>query len=326
MSGTDSISDSVPNLQHLTALYTFLHVAGGLVGLPIIIATVLLSRHASRHPTMINLFISLFIYSLSYLLLIFGRQQEEQFDPAGKPSALCQAQQALVHGAPTMSMWNTFRTPHSPITITNYAWWPHSAGLTFSLALPYVVFVAYTVASAVLGAKYPETVNASNGLYCTILKDPFRHYAVPGYTAVALLFVIIFEVLAGIKLYKSWTSISRMFPMARRQTTIYMFTRVVIFNVYSIITLRCAVCTCRGCASAIFLADALSAWPYFTIVPLAAVVVFGTQKDLLQAWRILSVDTKHSILSSQASLAIPSARPRDLTVISVTTETRSERV
>ncbi|KAL1670684.1 hypothetical protein GGF50DRAFT_93597 [Schizophyllum commune] len=319
MSGTDSISDSVPNLQHLTALYTFLHVAGGLVGLPIIIATVLLSRHASRHPTMINLFISLFIYSLSYLLLIFGRQQEEQFDPAGKPSALCQAQQALVHGAPTMSMWNTFRTPHSPITITNYAWWPHSAGLTFSLALPYVVFIAYTVASAVLGAKYPETVNASNGLYCTILKDPFRHYAVPGYTAVALLFVIIFEVLAGIKLYKSWTSISRMFPMARRQTTIYMFTRVVIFNVYSIITLS---------ASAIFLADALSAWPYFVQagLPLAAVVVFGTQKDLLQAWRILSVDTKHSILSSQASLAIPSARPRDLTVISVTTETRSERV
>ena len=86
-------------------------------------------------------------------------------------------------------MWNTFRTPHSPITITNYAWWPHSAGLTFvsdlrpfmsfnirpslinarlylimrwptssyannrslqSLALPYVVFVAYTVASAVV--------------------------------------------------------------------------------------------------------------------------------------------------------------------------------
>ncbi|KAI4528319.1 hypothetical protein K525DRAFT_276279 [Schizophyllum commune Loenen D] len=301
MSGTDSISDSVPNLQRLTALYTFLHVAGGLVGLPIIIATVVLSRHASRHPTMINLFISLFIYSLSYLLLIFGRQQEEQFDPAGKPSALCQAQQALVHGAPTMAS---------------------TAGLVVviqSLVLPYVVFVAYTVASAVLGAKYPETVNASNGLYCTILKDPFRHYAVPGYTAVALLFVIIFEVLAGIKLYKSWTSISRMFPMARRQTTIYMFTRVVVFNVYSIITLS---------ASAIFLADALSAWPYFVQagLPLAAVVVFGTQKDLLQAWRILSVDTKHSILSSQASLAIPSARPRDLTVISVTTETRSERV
>ena len=40
----------------------------------------------------------------SLLDRIFGRQQEEQFDPAGKPSALCQAQQALVHGAPTMSV------------------------------------------------------------------------------------------------------------------------------------------------------------------------------------------------------------------------------
>ncbi|KAL1740006.1 hypothetical protein HDZ31DRAFT_68369 [Schizophyllum fasciatum] len=216
-------------------------------------------------------------------------------------------------------MWNTFRTPQSPITISPYSWWPHSARLTFSLALPYVVFVAYTVASAVLGAKFPETVNASNGLYCTILKDPFRHYAVPTYTAVALVLVIIFEVLAGIKLYKSWASIARMFPLVRRQTTIYMFTRVVVFNLYSIITLS---------ASVTFLSDALSPWPYFVQagLPLAAVVVFGTQKDLLQAWRILPVDTKHSILSSQASLAIPSARPRDQTVISVTTETHSERV
>ncbi|KAL1739434.1 hypothetical protein HDZ31DRAFT_68940 [Schizophyllum fasciatum] len=40
MDGTDSISDSVPDLRHLTALYAFLHVAGGLVGLPIIIVTV----------------------------------------------------------------------------------------------------------------------------------------------------------------------------------------------------------------------------------------------------------------------------------------------
>ena len=44
------------------------------------------------------------MFSSSHLTRIFGRQQEAQFDPAGKPSALCQAQQALVHGAPTMSV------------------------------------------------------------------------------------------------------------------------------------------------------------------------------------------------------------------------------
>ena len=69
------------------------------------------------------------------------------------------------------------------------------------------------------------------------------------------------EVLAGIKLYKSWTSISRMFPMARRQTTIYMFTRVVVFNVYSIITLRCVARTClKGVSLMVDSARRLSSW------------------------------------------------------------------
>ncbi|TRM66105.1 hypothetical protein BD626DRAFT_486744 [Schizophyllum amplum] len=215
MSDTGDISNLVPNLQHLTALYTFLHVAGGLVGLPVIIATTLLSKRASRHPTMINLFVTLVIYSVSYLLLIFGRQQNEEIDPA-VPSKLCQAQQALVHGTPTMAstaglvvviqMWTSFRTPQRP-----------------------------------LGTLYPETVNASNGLYCTILKDPFRQYAVPSYTAAVMVLVIISRVrmLAGTQLYRSWSSISRMFPLARRQTSLYMFSRVVVFNVYSVVTLWC---------------------------------------------------------------------------------------
>lgn len=320
MSDTGDISNLVPNLQHLTALYTFLHVAGGLVGLPVIIATTLLSKRASRHPTMINLFVTLVIYSVSYLLLIFGRQQNEEIDPA-VPSKLCQAQQALVHGTPTMAstaglvvviqMWTSFRTPQRPVTMMRPGWWPHSIRLTVSLAVPYVVFVAYTTASGVLGTLYPETVNASNGLYCTILKDPFRQYAVPSYTAAVMVLVIIFEVLAGTQLYRSWSSISRMFPLARRQTSLYMFSRVVVFNVYSVVTL---------CASVLFLTDALSPWPYFIQagLPLAATLVFGTQKDLLQAWHILPSESTHSTHSSMASIAIPSARPKSQTRESVT--------
>ncbi|KAI5898039.1 uncharacterized protein SCHCODRAFT_0269918 [Schizophyllum commune H4-8] len=248
MSGTDSISDSVPNLQHLTALYTFLHVAGGLVGLPIIIGTVLLSRHASRHPTMINLFISLFIYSLSYMLLrvapfsipisrspldrIFGRQQDEQFDPAGKPSALCQAQQALVHGAPTITDFPIDRASTAGLIVVIQVRRESSIHLHacsyLLLPSPTFLFRRCGILFGHLTHRLPSPIMPEScapircicGIYGRLccggiarrkisgdrkrvewvvlydIEGSFaysRHYAVPGYTAVALLFVIIFE-------------------------------------------------------------------------------------------------------------------------------------
>jgi len=46
-----------------------LHIAGGQVGLPIIILTFILSKNVHRHPTLINFCITWSISSIAYCLL-----------------------------------------------------------------------------------------------------------------------------------------------------------------------------------------------------------------------------------------------------------------
>jgi len=264
-----------PDLSHLTPLFLALHIPSQ-VGLAILILTFLFAKNISRHPTLINFCFSWVIYSLSYCILIYSGKKAS----TSPPGIVCRAQAALIHGAPTMAsvaglavvvqIWSTLRAPEHWSTSTGPQW-PWSTSLTLTLALPYVVFFAFTTASAVLGNKYPETVDDSNGLYCTIHKSPFRLHGVPLFTAAVLALVIGFEVAMGIRYCRLWTRISNAFPLADRRPSMSLVLRVTLFNFYSLIALT---------SSVFFLSDTLIAWPYMVCatIPLGAVLVFGTQK------------------------------------------------
>lgn len=54
----------------ILAGYYFLLVLGGCVGLPLTVATIILTKTANRrHPTLINLLILYFVYAIACLLL-----------------------------------------------------------------------------------------------------------------------------------------------------------------------------------------------------------------------------------------------------------------
>ncbi len=58
-----------PQFDHLIPVYLALQIAGGQVGLPIIIATLLISKKVARHPALINFFCTWVVYSVVYCIL-----------------------------------------------------------------------------------------------------------------------------------------------------------------------------------------------------------------------------------------------------------------
>ena len=57
------------SFHHLQPIYLVLLIAGGQVGLPLVIVTLLFSKKAIRHPTLINFFCTWVIYSVVFCLL-----------------------------------------------------------------------------------------------------------------------------------------------------------------------------------------------------------------------------------------------------------------
>jgi len=55
--------------HHLQPIYLVLLIAGGQVGLPLVIVTLLFSKKAIRHPILINFFCTWIIYSVVFCLL-----------------------------------------------------------------------------------------------------------------------------------------------------------------------------------------------------------------------------------------------------------------
>lgn len=98
----------------VTGVFLALHISGGIVGLPIAVATIVASKQVSRHPTLINFCITWFLSSLIYTLLYDNivvhaalaltpnaliRLYAGHIRDDHPPSNLCLAQAAMAAGA-----------------------------------------------------------------------------------------------------------------------------------------------------------------------------------------------------------------------------------
>ena len=59
----------VPGTGSLLATYVGLHIAGGHIGMPVLVLLFLCSKHVQRPITVINFCITWIVYSISYSLL-----------------------------------------------------------------------------------------------------------------------------------------------------------------------------------------------------------------------------------------------------------------
>lgn len=268
----------IPNFKHLVPTYLALHIIGGLVCLPALIATFIFSNKVTCHPTLINFCCTWVIYSISYCILLFGGKAE---DP---PGTLCYVQSAMSHGSSPMvavstlilvvQTWLTFREPTQSFGGQR---WSQTTKLAFTIATPYIVFILFTVLTSVLQARDPQTVRAPTGLYCSIYGTFFGRWGVQAFCTVSLVLIVAFEAAIGVRYIQMRKQMSSVFPLANRTTSLALVVRVALFNVYSVITLGVGI---------LLLANNFSAWPVMiqAALPLAAAVVFGTQKDVFLVW------------------------------------------
>ncbi|KAF5352655.1 hypothetical protein D9756_005974 [Leucocoprinus leucothites] len=274
---------SSPSFAHLQPVFLALHIAGGQVGLPLVIATLLLFKKVARHPTLINFFCIWVIYSVIFCLFLYSGQQDQQ-----QPSNLCQVQSALIHGAPPMSvvatlvlviqLWSTLREPPAQQITLSRSRWPSTLRLRIMLAIPYIIFAIFIAITAPLQRGENVQIGAWNGLYCTIRGAPIIDYAVPAFCTAVLVIIVGFEVAIAIRYFRMQRTISDNFPLADTKKSPAMVLRVLAFSVYTLITLSVGV---------LFLSRIAWAWPYMVQagLPLFAFLVFGTQKDIFLAWR-----------------------------------------
>ncbi|KIY69179.1 hypothetical protein CYLTODRAFT_452896 [Cylindrobasidium torrendii FP15055 ss-10] len=266
----------------LKEAYVALHLAGGHIALPILILTAVFAKSVHAHPTLVNLWFSWVVYSVASSFMLYG---------AGHTSderALCQASQTLIHSTGPMTttaglmvvyqIWHTIEEPSQMKRLPFRSKW--SLGTKVSLAIPYIVLVAFSLTYSLYGTKNPANVILSQtGLYCSLDNSSlFMKYGATSYCAFMLASILVIEAAILVRFGRMWSQISRIFPLASRNTSFFLIFRVAVFTLYSVVAFSVAALLAPQ--------HDPSGWPYLVqaSVPLAAAVVFGTQSDILNAW------------------------------------------
>lgn len=262
----------------LVPAFVTLLALGGQVGLPILVLTCLRSKRLNRHSTFVNCCVTSIIYSLVFCILIYTGQYRR----AVPNHALCVAQASMVMAVLPMvsvavlmfvlQIWATFQDPGSAIFVT----FEKRYMLFILLAFPYVTFFGYLIGS-ILVASRPDAVWNYNGLYCFFKPRAMAHYLGPLSCLVPLAMTAVLEAAILVQWFRRWHNVKRVVPLAVKKAQALICFRASLFNVYTWLSLAATVSFQERTPSVSYLTEAG--------VPLVAFLVFGTQRDILGAWR-----------------------------------------
>ncbi|PAV22785.1 hypothetical protein PNOK_0274200 [Pyrrhoderma noxium] len=334
---SDVDPNSVYDLHGLAPAWLGLHIAGGQVGLPFLVLTLLLSRKFMGRPkflTLINFCVTWIVYSISYCLLLFAGEANSDTET---PSNLCLAQAALIHGAPPMcavaglemviQLWLVQKHFHQSdfrYTRNLPTWWFN----TLVVIPPYVNFLGFTLLTLWHGAHNSNVVLSLNRAYCSSQSRDFS-LIVPIFCAIVMAGIITVECAIFYNWYKTRMEVNELFTRYQpddfsrviskdyfnRKLSLSIILRVSLFTVYAVAGLS---------ACLVFVSNINSPFPYMVeaSLPLAAFLVFGTQQDVLDFWgsqiRAPWVSKRRDSTTSdvgqfEKSFPLPSARPRAAT-------------
>ncbi|KAL5507117.1 hypothetical protein ACEPAH_6573 [Sanghuangporus vaninii] len=258
-------------------IFFFLQIFGGQIGVPGILLTLYIVKGLRRHPMLVNFLVTWIIYSISFCILLY---LGKQFGPEPK-HALCDIQASLIYGTAVM-------TPTAGLSFVLSLWFGlqavaenrsdipnHKLRDRMLIAAPYATFVVFVLFTALYGAS--SSVSRNRYLfYCTINSRIVD--VVPGIAAVIMLTIIVFEGLIAYKLFRMHKAFVSM--RSNNGPPLHMIIRVVVFSIYSFLSIV-------ACIS--FWSKTGAEFPYIiqASLPTAAFVVFGTQRDILEAWGVI---------------------------------------
>ncbi|KAI0089244.1 hypothetical protein BDY19DRAFT_133221 [Irpex rosettiformis] len=290
-------------------MYAFfsLQIIGGHVGVPIILATFLISG-VRRHPLVVNFLGTWIIYATSFCLLLYtGYQFKHDI-----PRTLCIIQASLIHGVSLMApiatfafvlnLWLSTRAtclvpdeedgltpPKRPMTSCNRV----------LLVAPYTVFlICVFVILAVPDPKGDIIFRVEGSLYCTIQSSYTR--IVPLIASSIMIIVLILEGIIIARLRK----LNRIYGQLGSQQDYAppIIVRIMLFSVCLFIALIAL------CISIVTEVDLVSLHIIQSILPTAVFVIFGTQKDLLEAWGLVGLWVKFKLITRGRRVLCASAR------------------
>ncbi|KAK0203954.1 hypothetical protein DFS33DRAFT_1432737 [Desarmillaria ectypa] len=263
----------------------------GFGGLLIILLTGIFSPTvAKRHICWLNFMVTWIISTISYSLLV-GHSME--WEP---PHGLCLTQAILIYSVPTFLYHHSARNPRwfltfflswipmtvlkvsvsinallSPPSTVHFNWTP------FLYVVPYVASGGTAALSLAIGLKDPDTVaRREPGMYCNF------ENRIPSHVSSALVAGIMalclgIEIFVLVKLRKNWTHLRR----KRDRQTVPLTLRVLAFSAVGCMAIVLGFVfvlnSYHGPALNLILGS----------VPLLAVLLFGTQQDILDSWLYL---------------------------------------
>ncbi|KAF8067918.1 hypothetical protein FPV67DRAFT_1164672 [Lyophyllum atratum] len=269
------VKDEEGNSLELINVFISFNLFGSF-GMLIIIATAIFSRSISRHSTWFSFGISWIISTVSYTLLFWGKN----LTGPEPPYTLCLIQGILIYSAPPLTAATTLAlviqiwfVVRSVVTSTS-----SKAGrippllLTALLVVPYLLYVAILVGTLVVGWQHPDTVRrVGSGMYCNFSNR------IPGrlstlLVALIMLPAVVLEALICKALRQQWALFKR------QPDALSMALRVVSFAFVGILAIALSLVFFFMVHHGADLNIVIS------MMPVSAVLIFGTQSDLLRVW------------------------------------------
>ncbi|KAK7440068.1 hypothetical protein VKT23_017317 [Stygiomarasmius scandens] len=265
-------------MQHLTLIWAYNALQlFGFISVVAVFFTAVASRSVRRSMIWYIFMLGWIIWCISYLLLI-GQQ-------TGTPPAraLCTFQAALIYAGPPANACATLgillRLYLSVSSILkHHGIVPRWKILVVNTAPP-VVWVAIFAGCLIYGIVNPLLVHRDlTGMYCNMSS------AIPSGLSAALvalfsLVMIIYEVITFFLLYHNWSAFRRLqISTPTQAASITMILRISIFSVLPMLALGLCVHSTLSSASSGGSNIATA------VLPGAAGLIFGTQKDILDQW------------------------------------------
>jgi len=245
----------------------------GLIGSVALVLTTTLSNRAPRNSTWQNFFTSWIISTVSYSLLLFTGQIHTPQPTFG----VCLAQAGLIYGIPSLTAATTFGLIAQiwfkvqtllRRKVKNERLWTITI-----LILPYCMLVGMVIASWVAGVRNPSGVLIiGSGMYCHIGYSGTLGKVSAALVALTLIPTVTLEILICISLRKNWATFKRM------KNSMSIILRVVIFTLIGILAISLSALFVFSSNHGPGVNIALAA------MPVIAVLVFSTQKDILSVW------------------------------------------
>ncbi|KAJ7639853.1 hypothetical protein DFH06DRAFT_1217351 [Mycena polygramma] len=260
----------------LLAVFNFFQIFGFL-SIGMIMLTAWLSCRVHRTPAWYMFMAAWMVFCLSYFL-IAGQQvgAEPLF-------GVCVTQAALIYAAPPLTSCVSLSfllQLHSTVSaVLRHGKSSRTRTIvmqTFPIAVHVIIFVEALVVGL---SNRVEVARNTSGMFCHIT-NAFQAKVTAIVVILAMLTMLVYEVLTIILLFRNWTAFQRLRVRSNDAVSLPLMIRITVFSFLPMVAM--AISSISFLPSSPILEAQMNL--IIAVLPVAAAIIFGTQRDILNAW------------------------------------------